>query len=194
MASAPTPSNHGIEPPKASPTARWAGIFLGIVSLALAVVLGREAYIVLNNDIEPGNPTSWNEWIGYILRSIAAGEFENWMLITAVVGIVLGLVFLFISVRPRTTTHCGVLLSGVASSWMRNVDVARLATATAENVPGVYRAESHAGPKGVTVTIQGDPADPAITDRTHQAVEHALAGLEGQPPVNVKLQQMGEVQ
>lgn len=156
--------------PKASPAVRWWAVLLGLLLVGLAFVAGREAWLVAN-----GTPSgSWTQWF---INTMDTPGVQPWMFYAAVGSIVVGLIFLFIAVKPRRTTHQR-LSSDVASLWVRPVDEARIASSAARKVPGVRAAQTRAKGQKVDVTVHGDAGDTTLEGRVRENVNAALDGLD----------------
>lgn len=172
--------------PKASPAARGWAIFLGLLLLALAVVAGRETWLVATD----ANASSW---VTPVTDLVARENLETWMIWAGVAAIVVGLIFLIVAFKPRRKTHMR-LESERSSVWLRAVDVARRSSAVARQVPGVAAARTQATDKNVKITVNGDTEDPALAPRVEEAVSQALQELSSTPRVSVTVEPVQEVE
>ncbi|MDD7582591.1 MULTISPECIES: DUF6286 domain-containing protein [unclassified Corynebacterium] len=172
--------------PKASPAARGWAIFLGLLLLALAVMAGRETWLVATD----ANASSW---VTPVTDLVARENLETWMIWAGVAAVVVGLIFLIVAFKPRRKTHMR-LESERSSVWLRAVDVARRSSAVARQVPGVAAARTQATDKNVKITVNGDTEDPALAPRVEEAVSQALQTLESTPRVSVTVEPVQEVE
>lgn len=172
--------------PKASPAARGWAIFLGLLLLALAVVAGRETWLVATD----ANASSW---VTPVTDLVARENLETWMVWAGVAAVVVGLIFLIVAFKPRRKTHMR-LESERSSVWLRAVDVARRSSAVARQVPGVAAARTQATDKNVKITVNGDTEDPALAPRVEEAVSQALQELSSTPRVSVTVEPVQEVE
>lgn len=172
--------------PKASPAARGWAIFLGLLLLALAVVAGRETWLVATD----ANASSW---VTPVTDLVARKNLETWMVWAGVAAVVVGLIFLIVAFKPRRKTHMR-LESERSSVWLRAVDVARRSSAVARQVPGVAAARTQATDKNVKITVNGDTEDPALAPRVEEAVSQALQELSSTPRVSVTVEPVQEVE
>ena len=170
--------------PKASPPARGWTIIVGILLLAAAVVVGREAWVAGANE----GATSW---LQPFIDVMSSPEIHTWMLVAGGVAIVVGLILLWAACAPRKTTHVRIG-SEDASMWLRAVDIARVASATARRVPGTTAARSRAKitkeRSRITVTATGDADDAQLKERVTEAVTAALAAITPAPEVTVVIE------
>lgn len=76
--------------------------------------------------------------------------------------------------------------------WLRAVDIARVASATARRVPGTTAARSRAriskDQARITVTATGDADDAQLKERVTEAVTAALAAITPAPDITVVLE------
>lgn len=86
--------------PKASPIARALSVLLGLLLLALAGVLIREIWFVLPNDDQ-------QSWITPITEFFGQDELPEWIVWVGVGSIVVGLLLLIVTFKPRPRTSRG---------------------------------------------------------------------------------------
>lgn len=164
--------------PRKSPRARGWMFILGLVFLAGGAVGIRE--LLLETDTISGP-----SWLQPIIDWLSHAHWVQMFLIIAVIALILGLIILIASLRPRTKTH--ILIDNEASMWMRPVDVARTCSARAKDQRGVLNATTVATAKRVTVTVTGDPDDPGLSDRVHKACRPVVQAVSSQPDLKVRL-------
>lgn len=167
--------------PKASPPARGWTVIVGIVLLVAAVVFGREAWVI-------GADEGGTSWLQPFIDVMSSPEIHTWMLVAGGAAILIGLILLWAACAPRKTTHVRIG-SEDASMWLRALDIARVASATARRVPGTTAARSrariHKDRSRITVTATGDTDDAQLKERVSEAVTAALAAITPAPQVTV---------
>lgn len=170
--------------PKASPPARGWTIIVGILLLAAAVVAGREAWVV-------GAKEGGVSWLQPFIDVMSTPTVATWMLVAGGVAFVVGLILLWAACAPRKAMHVQIG-SEDASMWLRAVDIARVASATARRVPGTVAARSRAkisqGRSQITVTATGDTDDAQLKARVTEAVTAALAAITPPPEITVVIE------
>lgn len=164
--------------PLASPAARWLMILFGLLLLAGAVVCGRELFIIYGG-------YGWGSWIQPVTTYFGEMTFKNWMVPAAVLSIIVGLLLLWLALRPRTKTHRQ--LDSEVSLWTRPVDIARMVTAKAEAQPGVLQARTVADKKTIKLTVVGDAFDPTLQPRVEEAVSPLIAMVASQPSLKIDI-------
>ena len=184
MAEQHMPEHFG-QQPKASPAARTWAVILGLLLIVAGVVGVRETWLV-------GSGSDAQSWVQPVLNLIATEQLQTWMIWAGVASIIVGLIFLFATLKTRRTTHLQ-LASDTASMWMRPVDIARLSSATARRVPGVASAQTSADSKKAKVTVNGDTDDAELQGRVETAVTRCLAHLKNPPQVTVAVEKIPEL-
>ncbi|MEZ2121705.1 DUF6286 domain-containing protein [Corynebacterium sp. CCM 9203] len=165
--------------PAASPVARYLAILLGVLLIAAAAVAGRDLYIRYTDiDWQPWISTA-TDWIGHL-------TYRSWMLPAGIATLILGLLLLWASLRPRTKTHRE--LDSAVAVWMRPVDVARMCTASAQRIPGVMAAHTVAKKRSINVTVIGNPQDSELRDNLQRSLEPLVSLVGGSPSLNVSVQ------
>lgn len=146
--------------PVGSPKARWFSVIIGLLLIAGCVLTVRDLLIRHDN-------LTGQEFIGPVLDSLDGFNLAGIAIPVAVVAGVIALVLLIFVVTPRPRTHIAV-----SPMWLRPVDIARVATATARSVQGVINAHSVCTRKKLTVT-----AVPALDDE-HTDLEALKADIQ----------------
>lgn len=186
--SATTGRGFGQEP-LASPAARSWAVILGVVLLALAGVAGRETWLV-------SAQANARSWIDPFIDLVAAGTLRPWMLWAGGASIALGILLVIISLKPRRHTHLRVVADN-ASVWMRPVDIARLASASARREPGVAAARTQVKKKRksvkVDVVVNGDVEDATLGERVHETIAQELSSLQAPAQISVAVDQIPEL-
>ncbi|HIW96468.1 MAG TPA: hypothetical protein H9867_08340 [Candidatus Corynebacterium gallistercoris] len=146
--------------PVASPKARWFAVFIGLLLIAGCVIAARD--LLIRHDHVTGE-----EFIAPALNWLDGLDITGFAIPVAVVAGIIALLLLILVVAPRRRTHVAV-----SPMWLRPVDMARVATATARSVQGVINAHSVSTRKKITVT-----AVPAL-DEAHTDLEALKADIE----------------
>lgn len=168
----PTP---GAEP-KGNPAVRWLAVLLGLLFLALAGVIGRDLWCRYQKD----DPT--NSWIRPVFEWIGTADVSPVGVTVGIIVALIGLWLLITSFMPRPRTHVNVQSS--SSIWVRPVDVARKATASARSELGRSRISSRATRRTLTVEVEDDGTG-YIDQRLSAALAEEVKRLNPVPQVNV---------
>lgn len=162
-----------IHDPRATPAAKWVALLFGVALLALAIIAGREIYI-LGSDT-----TNQQSWAHPVLEIIGNARYQDWMFPLGIVAAILGLILLYVAIRPRTKTHRRI--EADIPIYMRPIDLVRMFTASAERVHGVKDAHTQITGRSIIVTIHGDSSDPDLIDRVTTTLT-PLCGLLARTP------------
>lgn len=165
----------GVEP-RANPAARWITIVTGLVFLALSGLLARELWFLFR-----GEP--FTSWVRMVLDFFADHVVDA---VTVTVGIIVALIGLWLLITafiPRKRTH--VRVNSAASVWMRPVDIARKATATARAETGGETIRSKANRKKLTVDVPEDGTGTA-QQRVAATLNSEFSRLQTPPAVSVR--------
>ena len=165
--------------PAASPVARYLAILLGLLLLAAAAVAGRDLYIRYT-DVE------WQPWVSTATNWIGELSYRNWMLPAGIASLIIGLLLLWASLRPRTKTHREI--NSDIAVWMRPVDVARMCTASAQRVPGVMAAHTVVRKRSINVTVIGNPQDEKLRKQLQDSLQPLASLVTGSPALKVQVQ------
>lgn len=133
-----------LDGPRANPVARYLAGVIGFALFAIAAVSFRELWL------RNSSSTTWDSWVEPVMTTIGEATYQPWMLPSGIFISVVGVILVWLSLRPRTRTHHQV--QSTASMWMRPVDIARLLTFTARSVPGVSSAHSRVNSTTATIT------------------------------------------
>lgn len=165
--------------PKSSPAARWFSIIIALLLIALGVVAARELILRLASSV------NWQSWLDPVLDAIALNELPQWALWAGIPAVIVGLILLYFSIRPRARTHRQ--LKSQTSLWARPVDIARLTTATAKRTPGVGNASTRVKGKNIRLDVQATTLAPGVEDAIRQSITGALEPVVGDD-MNLKLE------
>lgn len=165
--------------PRAQPASRFLAVALSLGLFALVGIAGRELWTKRTG-------TQLESWLRPVFDTVARARFESWMLPAGVAVAIVGIVFIVVALKPRPKTH--VALAAGPNFWIRNLDIARLCTSTAERVPGVARATTYASPRTITVTVSGGERHDDLAERVHAAVSPIVDHLAASRRLQVKHQ------
>ena len=118
---------------------------------------------------------------------LATRDWSMLLLPASIIAVFFGLLFVAVSVKPRRPTH--LRANSPAPIWLRQVDVARVASLGARRCPGVLSATSAANHRTVLVTVEGGGTGAEeLTARIHSAVEPIVdATVANAPQVKVRI-------
>ncbi|WP_125778296.1 DUF6286 domain-containing protein [Antribacter gilvus] len=158
---------------------RTVAIVLAVLLIGLGVVAGQEA--VASSGIAPGLEPE-DGWITQAANGLDGATIGPTALLAGAIALVVGLLLLWAAWHsgPRYTR-----LRSAPALVLRPEDVARLASAAAEDVDGVLGASSTASARRVTVTVRSTGAE-HVQGEVEQAVGRRLALLESPPSVRVR--------
>ncbi|WP_179276355.1 DUF6286 domain-containing Asp23/Gls24 family envelope stress response protein [Rhodococcus sp. 06-235-1A] len=152
-------------PPTAGPAAMPVALLFGFALLGLAFVAGREFLIAQGH-------FGGDQWIADATSWVARLHWQSWMIAAAIGSALVGLLLVFVGVKPRTRTHSG--LGGEAATvWATPTDIARLCSAAAQSTRGVVDVHTVVTRKKIEVRVERDPV--FDVDRIDAAVRDALA-------------------
>lgn len=162
--------------PKGNPAVRWLTVLFGLVLLALSAVIGRDLwYRFQENDPD-------NSWVRSALEWLGTATVNP---LGVTVGIILALVGLWLIItafKPRPRRY--VQVDSVSSIWMRPVDVARKATASARTELGRASIASRATRKKLTVNVEDD-GSPGLDQRLTETLTGEMQRLAQAPNIRV---------
>lgn len=175
----PTGPRAGAEP-KGNPAVRWLTVFLGIVLLSVSGVIGRDLwYRYQENDPD-------NSWIRPTLEWLGTASATPLGVTVGIVIAAIGLWFIIAAFKPRPRRY--VQVDSISSIWLRPVDVARRATASARNELGRTNIASRATRKKLTLNVEDDGSS-ALDQRLSDTLTGELQRLTRPPKVRVKIHQ-----
>nr|WP_314143653.1 DUF6286 domain-containing protein [uncultured Rhodococcus sp.] len=170
--------------PVANPTAAVPAILFALVLIGAGVVLGREALLNLGAIDGP-------EWVAPAAANLDGLTAQPWMLPGGIAAVVVGLILVFVAIRPRRRTHRALSEQDV---WLRKGDVAAVARAAALDSVGVDSATAKAGNKKVTVavsTVSGTDTS-ELKSSVVTSVDDALRPLASTPKVRTRVRTTGQ--
>ena len=154
----------------------FVGPLMAVLLIAIGVVLLHDA--VARIDSRPGRT-----WIAAVNDGLDGLTAEWWMIPVGVVIALAGVWLIVTALRPRSRRTLAV--TSQTGVFLRTGDIARLASAAADDVDGVLAASSVAGRRKVTVSVESDRDQ--VDQLVHDAVEQRLSALQKPPTVKVKV-------
>lgn len=164
------PGHARFVPPRSAGPSRALGLLFSLILLGLAVVLVHDALV--------GAGALRTGWIASTAQAVGTVRPTTAVAVIGGVVLLLGLVLVVAALTP--TRAVGRPLAGDGGLYLRDDDVARLASETARSVPGVLEAVTTATRRRVTVTIRTTGAD----ETAAQVAERVTVrlGVLAQPP------------
>lgn len=166
--------------PLAAPAARPLAYLL---ALALLVFTG----IAVHDALARTDVIARDELLSGAADSFSGRDWSAYLLPASIAAVVVGLVLLFIAVKPRRSTH--VRANSTAQIWLRPLDVGRVAALAARRCPGILRASATTTPKQLQITADGGGPDvDELPDQVTRAVTPIVAAaVEDPPDIRVRL-------
>lgn len=168
-------------PPASEPTRSGP---VGIVGPILAVILTAIGVLLLRDALVAAGVLTGTAWIPAALGAVEGVRAGPLFLLGGIVAALLGLWLIFAALRPRVRS--GVTVASRTGIFLGTGDVARLASAAAEDVGGVISASTVATRRKVRTTIRST-GDPGIAAAVRQAVTDRLTDLDPPPRVTVSV-------
>jgi len=169
--------------PMATPGAVPIAVLLALVLLVVGVVGARDGLVA-------AGALRGSSWTVAAARAIDGAAAQVWMVPVGVVLVLVGLWWLLVAIKPRRRTELEV--DADVAVWLRPADAARLATFTADDVPGVLRASSTASRRAITITADTTAHDTTeVTQLISEAVASRLANLRRMPRIAVRARSTG---
>lgn len=175
-APAAPPVRHAVVP-------RTVAVVLALLLVGAGVVAAREALAATSSlGLVPSD--AW--WPGAV-GALDGRAVDGAVALVGAVVLVLG-VLLLVAAAHRGPSDVG--LRAAPAVRLRSQDVARVASAAAQDVDGVLDATSAASARSVRVRVVGTGAD-GLGDAVRDAVEQRLAALDPAPRVRVVVADRG---
>ena len=156
---------------------------IGLLGPVMALVLIGFGAVLLHDAIAVTDTRPGRTWSAAVIDGFDRLTAEWWMIPAGVAVAALGVWMIVTAVRPRSRKT--VEVTSQTGLFLRTRDVARLASAAADDVDGVLSAGSVAGRRAVTVTVESDRE--GVADLVRDAVEHRLSALVSPPKVKVRV-------
>lgn len=155
---------------------------IGVVGPLLAAILTAAGVVLLHDAIAEADSTPGRTWTAMLLDRMDGLTAQWWMMPAGALTALAGLWLIVTALRPRSRKT--VAVTSATGVFLRTRDVARLASAAAEDVDGVLSARSVAGRRRVTVTVES--STPEVAERVRHAVQERLAVLSDPMKVTVR--------
>lgn len=166
--------------PRGNPAVRWLTVLLGLLLLGLAGVIGRDLwYRYRENDPQ-------NSWIRPVFEWLGGAAVNPVGTTVGIIVALVGLWLLITALMPRPRTHMQV--ASPSSIWVRPVDVARKATASARSELGRSSISSKATRKKLVVDVEDDGTG-HLDQRLAATLTEQVQRLNPPPHVKVNIHQ-----
>lgn len=164
--------------PRGNPAVRWLTVLLGLLLLGLAGVIGRDLwYRYQENDPR-------NSWIRPVFEWLGTAAVNPVGVAVGIIVALVGLWLLITAFMPRPRRHMQV--NSTSSIWVRPVDVARKATASARSELGRSNISSTATRRKLTVDVEDDGSG-QLDQRLSSALTEQVQRLNPPPTVKVNI-------
>ncbi|MFI5937905.1 DUF6286 domain-containing protein [Actinoplanes sp. NPDC051494] len=156
---------------------------IGLLGPIMALVLTGLGVVLLHDAVAAADSRPGRTWSAALIDGFDRTTAEWWMIPAGVAIALLGIWMVVTAVRPRSRKTLAV--TSQTGLFLRTRDVARLASAAADDVDGVLSAGSVAGRRTVTVTVESDRD--GVADVVRTTVEQRLSALAEPPKVKVRV-------
>jgi hypothetical protein len=180
-----TPSQSASQPGSAMKAARQqtgAGR-IGLVGPIMALVLTGIGFVLLHDAVAEADNRPGRTWLASVVDGLDRTTAEWWMIPAGVAVALAGVWLIVTAVRPRSRKTLAV--TSQTGVFLRTRDIARLASAAADDVDGVLSASSVASRRAVTVTVESDRD--AVADLVRDTVSERLSALANPPKIKVRV-------
>jgi hypothetical protein len=154
---------------------------IGAVGPVLAILLTAAGVVLLHDALTRANLMPGRPWLPAVVRGLDRSIAEWWLIPAGIAVALIGVWLIVTALRPRSRDTLAV--NSTTGVFLRTRDIARLASAAADDVDGVLSATSVASRRAVTVTIESTTTEIAAPVR--DAVGQRLAALS--TPLTVKV-------
>lgn len=183
----PSPAGDGranAKPPIAAAAVAPLGALFALLLLAAGVVGVRDG-------LAAAGALGGTPWIASAIKHVNGLTPRTWMLFAGIAAVLVGLWWVVVALKPRRRT--AVQLRAGTSVWMRPADLARVATAAAEDVPAVESVSSSAKRTSVTLKVRTLARDSSeIRGQVEEVVAARLQSVAKMPRVKVRVRTSGE--
>jgi hypothetical protein len=156
---------------------------VGFVGPVMAVLLTAIGVVLLHDAIAESDSKPGRTWITAIIDGLDGLTAEWWMIPAGLAVALIGVWLIVTALRPRSRKTLAV--TSATGIFLRTADIARLASAAADDVDGVLSARAVASRRRITVTVESDRNQ--VADPVRDAVNERLSALQTPPPVNVRV-------
>ena len=157
---------------------------IGLLGPLMALALTAIGFVLLHDAIAEADDRPGRTWLAALVNGLDRHTAEWWMIPAGAGLALLGVWLIVTAVRPRSRRTLAV--NSATGVFLRTRDVARLASAAADDVDGVLSAGSVATRRAVTVTVESDRD--GVADLVRDTVGHRLSALASPPKVKVRVQ------
>lgn len=176
----PDTSMHASKPPASSGVLPVLGIIFSLMLIAAGVV-------ALHDALTYAGAVDAQPWLTRAASTLNGRSSGLWMIVVAVVVALLGLWLVILAVKPRRST--ALRLDAATGIFLTRGSLRRIATAAANDVPGVDITDASATQSRLTVTASNWTGDPTTAEHDiNQALTERLAALVTPPAVRVHMQ------
>jgi hypothetical protein len=156
------------------------GPFLALALIAAGVVLLHDA--VWRADGKPGR-----SWLLAFAHGLDGFTPQWWLIPAGLAAALIGVWLIIAALRPRSRKTLAV--TSATGVFLRTRDIARLASAAADDVDGVLTAHCVAGRRTVTATVSltADSTDGLLVQQVQEAIARRLAALAAPPTVKIRV-------
>lgn len=169
-----------VKPPLQSGSLRTMGLIWSVLFVAIGAIAIRDALVIKN-------VIGGTSWVAPALRKLDRLQEGSWLLGVAAVAVVLALVVLVSSLRPRRRVD--LPLESSDSVFLAPRAASTIALAHARQADGVLKASVKRSRKKLDVIATTTSTDPAIKVRVQEDVERSLAEVANKPKLKVRLRQ-----
>ncbi|WP_193314529.1 DUF6286 domain-containing protein [Georgenia ruanii] len=156
-------------PPATRPTRSGP---IGVVGPVLAVLLIAAGLVLLRDALVGYRAVPGPAWIPLGLGAVDGLAPGTGFLVGGIIAVLVGVWLLYAALRRRVRSRA--VLRARTGVYLAPGDIARLASAAAEDVGGVVTASSKAGTRSVRTTVRttgGPGIDQAVLDAVHQRLD-----------------------
>jgi len=156
---------------------------IGLAGPIMALVLTGLGVVLLHDAIAEADTIRGRTWTAALVDGLDRTEAEWWMIPAGIAVALLGVWLIVTALRPRSRKMLAV--TSQTGVFLRTRDVARLASAAAEDVDGVLSAGSVASRRTLTVTVESDRD--GIAELVRDTVGRRLSALDNPPRIKVRV-------
>ncbi len=173
-------------PPKAAPVAALTAVIIAVLFIALAVVGVHDLAVTQ----KWATGTSWSRTV---IDGTNGATRADWVIPLAVLALLIGLFLLFVSLRPRRSTHQYVPdEDDSVDVWITPGALTKMVKSAAEDAPGVLSAHPRVSTRAVRVSVGTIPdADEGQVIDSVQALVDERIGALSDRPVKVHTRKVG---
>ena len=156
---------------------------IGLVGPLMALSLTAVGVMLLHDAIAQADTRPGRTWVAAVIDGLDGSTAEWWMIPAGLAVALAGVWLIVTALRPRSRTTLAV--TSRTGLFLRSRDVARLASAAADDVDGVLSAKSVASRRAVTVSVESDRD--GVADVVRDTVTERLSPLVSPPKVKVRV-------